>query len=211
VTQLSCPFLADRCHITNDIRRFSRADAVVFHMRDKINHRLARRKRRPRQRFVFTLWESPIHTPNLDSYKRFFNWTMTYRSHSHVIASYYWSNTYIHRSSQYYQHMIQVNTTQQLNIRFRTIAHRLSDDVLAKKTVGTVAALISNCGGQSQRLLLIRNLKRYIDVKVYGRCGEPCPSNVDCREFIGKHYYFFLSFENSLCMEYTSMSEKKRE
>lgn len=39
---------------------------------------------------------------------------------------------------------------------------------------------------------------------IYGRCGEPCPSSVDCRDYIAKNYFFFLTFENSFCRDYIS-------
>ncbi|CAF4980404.1 unnamed protein product, partial [Rotaria socialis] len=61
--------------------------------------------------------------------------------------------------------------------------------MLTNKNLGTAAALISNCGGKSGRLTFIRRLQRHMDVKIYGRCGNQCPENVDCREFIGKRYY----------------------
>ncbi len=204
MTELSCPFLANYCHITSDKRYFSEADAVVYHIRDYINLREAKRNRQPDQRFVFALWESPVHTPDLKSYRRFFNWTMTYRFASHIVSSYYSSDAYIHTSSSYYDLMIKENATKNLNLQLTKRDHQLSDEMLANKKLGTVAALISNCGGASRRLLFIKHLKRYIDVKVYGNCGEACPKNDNCRDFIAKNYYFFLSFENSLCTDYTS-------
>ncbi len=212
MTSLKCPFLSDHCDITNDFNRFSEADAIVYHMRDGIDMNRAKEKRHPRQRFVFTLWESPPHTPNLQSYRQFFNWTMTYRAQSHVITSYYSGNAYVHTSSDYYRAMLHENSTRKLNLKTRTYDHRPSDEILDKKKLGTAAALISNCGGTSKRLEFIKELKRYIDVKIYGRCGEACPSNRHCREFISQNYYFILSFENSLCSEYTSMfSQRERE
>ncbi|CAF1520848.1 unnamed protein product [Rotaria sordida] len=180
MTSLYCPFLSDRCDITNDYNRFSEADAVVYHMRDRVNRNLAKQKRHSKQRFVFALWEPPVHTYNLRSYYKFFNWTMTYRFDSHIITSYYSGNAYVHTSSNFYHLMIRENSTR------------------------TAAALISNCWGTSKRLKFIKKLKRYIDVKIYGRCGEPCPSKMDCRQFIAENYYFILSFENSLCLQYTT-------
>ncbi|CAF4012254.1 unnamed protein product, partial [Rotaria sp. Silwood1] len=53
-------------------------------------------------------------------------------------------------------------------------------------------------------------LKRYIDVRIYGRCGEGCPGNIHCRKFIAENYYFILSFENSLCLDYTKLSKTER-
>jgi len=204
VTQLSCPFLSNYCDITTDKNLFSKADAVVYHIRDDIDKKQAEKYRHPNQRFVFTLWESPIYTPDLKSYNKFFNWTMTYRFKSHISASYYFTNGYIHTSNNYYHLMIKENATKKLNLHFKKHDHQLSDEILAKKKLGTAAALISNCGGPSRRIRFIKRLQNYIDIQIYGKCGRPCPQNLDCREFIAQNYYFFLSFENSLCMDYTS-------
>jgi hypothetical protein len=204
VTTLFCPFLSNRCDITSDYNRFSEADAVVFHLRDGIDQKSAKEKRQSNQRFVFALWESPSHTPNLNPYRQFFNWTMSYRTKSHIVTSYYAGNPYVHTSSAFYRLMLQENSTRKLNLRVTAKDHRPSDEILQKKKLGTAAALISNCGGSSRRLEFIKNLKKYMDVRVYGRCGEGCPSNMNCREFIAQNYWFILSFENSLCTEYTS-------
>ncbi len=204
MTKLKCPFLSNHCDITTDNKRLSEADAVVYHMRDGIDMKTAREKRHFKQRFVFALWESPAHTPNLQSYQNFFNWTMTYRFKSHIITSYYSGNSYIHTSSEFYKIMLYENSTKKLNLKIQKHDHQPSDEILNKKKLGTAAALISNCGGSSSRLVFIRELKRYIDVKIYGRCGEACPANKNCRQFIAENYYFILSFENSLCRDYTS-------
>lgn len=210
MTSLYCPFLSDRCNIITDFKRFSEADAIVYHMRDGFDMKRAKENRHPRQRFVFNLWESPSHTPNLQPYRQFFNWTMTYRAQSHVITSYYSGNAYVHTSSDYYRIMLQENSTHKLNLKIKIHDHRPSDEILEKKKLGIAAALISNCGGTSKRLQFIKELKRYMDVKVYGRCGESCPPKINCRDFISQNYYFILSFENSLCSEYTSMFRKRK-
>jgi alpha-1,3-fucosyltransferase len=204
VTSLYCPFLSNRCTIITDHDRFSEADAIVYHMRDGVDQKNAREKRHPKQRIVFALWESPAHTPDLQSYRQFFNWTMTYRLKSDVITSYYSGNAYVHTSSDYYRLMIHENSTRKLNLKIRSCDHRPSDEILQKKKLGIAAALISNCGGSSKRLEFIKKLKPHLDVKVYGRCGEACPAKMNCREFIAQNYYFIFSFENSLCTEYTS-------
>ena len=204
MTSLQCPFLSNYCNITTDYNRFSNADAVVYHMRDGFDKNLVEQKRQSNQRFVFTLWESPPHTPDLKPYRNFFNWTMTYRWKSHVVTSYYSGNAYIHTSSDFYRLMLRENSTKKLNLIVNKCDHRPSDEILQKKKLGIAAALISNCGGTSDRLRLIKELGRYISVKTYGRCGEGCPPNINCRKFIAENYYFILSFENSLCTEYTS-------
>ncbi|CAF0797699.1 unnamed protein product [Rotaria sordida] len=204
MTAIHCPFLSNYCDITTDNDRFSEADAIVYHMRDGIDLNRAKTNRHPKQRFVFALWESPAHTPNLQSYNQFFNWTMTYRFDSHIITSYYSQYGYIHTSSSYYKLILNENSTRKLNYNIRKLDHQPSDEILQKKKLGTAAALISNCGGSSQRLGFINKLKQYIDVKVYGRCGESCPAKTNCRKFIAENYYFILSFENSLCSDYTT-------
>lgn len=204
MTSLQCPFLSNYCNFTTDLNQFSQADAVVYHMRDGFDRNLAEQKRQVNQRFVFTLWESPAHTPDLNSYRNFFNWTMTYRWKSHVVTSYYSGNAYIHTSSDFYALMLRENATKNLKLTVNRYDHRPSDELLQKKKLGIAAALISNCGGSSNRLGFVRELSRYINVKIYGRCGEGCPANINCRKYIADNYYFILSFENSLCTEYTS-------
>lgn len=203
MTEQACPYLAEFCDITTDKQFLSSADAVVFHARDEINLKEAQRDRQPEQRFVFALWESPAHTPSLKAFKGFYNWTMTYRLTSHVVASYY-SNGYVHKSSDYYQFMLRENASNHLRLSVREADHRPSDDVLAQKKLGTVAALITNRGGTSRRLTFVKYLQQYIDVTVYGKHTIPCPDDANCVEFIAKNYYFYLNFENSLCQDYTS-------
>jgi len=74
-------------------------------------------------------------------------------------------------------------------------------DYHAGKT-GFMTALISNCGASTRRLKFIGELKKHIEVEIYGKCGRECPKNVDCREYVGSKYKFYFSFENSLCRDY---------
>ena len=204
MNELHCPFLADGCDITSDFGRFAQADAVVYHIPGGVDMPRVNKARRPEQRFVFALWESPATFPGLQEFRKFFNWTMTFRLTSHIVTSYYSGNPYIHVSSDYYRLMIQENRTRKLNLKLIKKDDRPSDSILEGKKLGTAAALISNCGGTSKRLPYITHLKRFIDIKVYGDCGTKCSKVGDCRGFIAKNYYFLLSFENSICTDYTS-------
>ncbi|CAF0757326.1 unnamed protein product [Adineta ricciae] len=200
---LWCPYLTKYCSITDDKSFFSDADAVVYHGRDPIDLKEANKYRQSHQRFVFALWESPAHTDSLKPYNAFFNWTMTYRLSSDIVASYY-ANTYFHSSSDYHQLLVRENATKDLHLTFDTADHQPSDAVLQAKKLGTVVALISNQGGSSRRLTFIKHLKNYIDVTVYGKHTIPCPKKGDCVKFLAQNYYFYLSFENSLCQDYTT-------
>ena len=65
---------------------------------------------------------------------------------------------------------------------------------------------ISNCRSvQYHRLNLVQQLKKYIDVDIYGKCTGllPCPrADWTCEKRVHTQYYFYLSFENSLCKDY---------
>ena len=69
------------------------------------------------------------------------------------------------------------------------------------------AALISNCwSDNSRRMDYINQLRKYIDVDVYGKCGnKKCPNSPArsaCKELIAAEYKFYFAFENSLCDVY---------
>ena len=71
-------------------------------------------------------------------------------------------------------------------------------DYLAGKSE-TAAILVSNC--VPARMRWVSRLSKYIDVKVYGRCGHNrCPNSAEC---IQKHK-FYLAFENSFCRDYVT-------
>ena len=77
--------------------------------------------------------------------------------------------------------------------------------ILKNEKKNLAAALISNCRASSKRLEFINELKKYMNVDVYGKCGSHlCPSNTNCREFINRKYKFFFAFENSMCQDYVT-------
>ncbi|KAK6999060.1 alpha-(1 3)-fucosyltransferase C, partial [Biomphalaria glabrata] len=48
---------------------------------------------------------------------------------------------------------------------------------------------------------------KYIEVDIYGKCGNlSCPRSAgsECESLLGKSYKFYLSFENSLCLDYVT-------
>ena len=53
----------------------------------------------------------------------------------------------------------------------------------------------------------VSELRRYIDVDVYGRCGRlDCPIRAEelCLDVLERRYFFYLAFENSLCVDYVT-------
>jgi len=73
---------------------------------------------------------------------------------------------------------------------------------------GKVAWTVSHCGARSKRDQVVDNLSKYIEIDVYGKCGNhTCkfPNEDDgCFQQLEESYKFYLSFENSLCHEYVT-------
>lgn len=69
---------------------------------------------------------------------------------------------------------------------------------------GFAAALISDCSDLVRRLDYIKEIKKYIQVDLYGRCsGVACPfEGEECRKWLASSYKFYFAFENSVCNDY---------
>ncbi len=94
-----------------------------------------------------------------------------------------------------------------------------------------VAWIVSHCKTPSQREKYVDELKKYIDIDIFGRCGKPVPNcgrtitssviyfvftistatillamidNRHCEIALLKDYKFYLSFENNVCEDYIS-------
>ena len=67
------------------------------------------------------------------------------------------------------------------------------------------AVFISNCKSRSGRDRYIRQLKRLMDVDVFGRCGSlKCEDRDKCDQMLARDYKFYLAFENSFCTDYVT-------
>ena len=183
-----CPLSVNACHITIDRTHFSESDASLIHLRESIDyHRLNSYSRQSYQKFVFFLKESPVHSPTFSSkqHGHLFNYTQTYRPDSDITATtlrdFFWLfDEKIHP-----------------NMDFQSI-------LKTKEPEKILVAIISNCGGSSNRLKYITELHQHISVDVFGKCGKMCPTSSDCRQYVYSKYKFYLSFENSLCDEYVT-------
>lgn len=70
----------------------------------------------------------------------------------------------------------------------------------------SVAWFVSNCNTVvSRRWELAQKLSKYIDVDIYGSCGNlKCKNRANCYDMLENNYRFYLSFENSYCKDYTT-------
>ncbi|XP_037932228.1 alpha-(1,3)-fucosyltransferase C-like [Teleopsis dalmanni] len=69
-----------------------------------------------------------------------------------------------------------------------------------------IAWFVSNCRTYSKRERLVKELQKYIPVDIFGKCGDlKCKfGSTDCDEVLDTEYKFYLSFENSLCLDYVT-------
>ncbi len=60
----------------------------------------------------------------------------------------------------------------------------------------------------SKREVYVRELQKYINVDIYGQCGDlsGCPRSEgnDCPKRLATKYKFYLAFENAICEEYVT-------
>ena len=179
----NCPVTS--CELINDRSRVNESDLVLVHLRDGYSQFPSYRPRN--QRWVFVLYESPVHSGDFTNLNGFFNLSSTYKIDSDFPGFYEMDSHIIWK----------------LNKRFND-----SFDFLANK-IHFAVAIISNCGGTSKRLDYIRELQNFISVDIYGKCGKPCPSHAshnknitNCKEIISYQYKFYFAFENSICKDY---------
>jgi hypothetical protein len=175
-----CPIT--NCQVIDDKSKLNEAEFVVILVTDSMETMPPKGPRPYRQRWVYANIESPYYHPQSWShFNGFFNYTADYLTESEFGINYESQKRFLWA----------------LNETFNE-----NHDYHAGKT-GFVAALISNCGAQNERMNYINELRKYVAVEVHGACGVPCPANVgDCREWVGRKYKFFFAFENSNCKDY---------
>lgn len=185
----SCP--VTNCELTNDLSRVEEADFVLVHMRGMSGANLSNlaMKRPEFQRWIFVMYETPAHLSAGDysNYDGFFNLTSTYRDDSDFSHYYDAGNGMMWRPNPLFNS---------------------SYDFYGDKRA-FAAALISNCQA-GHRLKYIREVGRFVEVDLFGRCGRKCPEVLGngtralCRDVIGKEYKFYFAFENSVCEDYVT-------
>jgi hypothetical protein len=175
-----CP--VNNCKLTEDKLQLNKSNVIIFHMRDKISE--LPKYRQFDQLWLFFLLESPVHSADFTKFNTLFNLSATYKSTSDFVSCY----------TSHFKYIISNKANNK---------NELNESLLINKNE-FAAAIISNCNDKSNRLNYINELKKYIPVKVYGKCGIPCPNKTNCREIISLKTKFFLSFENSLCKDYVT-------
>ncbi len=169
-----------KCIGTNNRNDIHNSDAVVFLAQGNDLDSCVTEGTKHRlqsQRWILCNQESPVHSSGYHKFKGIFNWTATYRLNSDVWLPYGCAKPGQHKSG----------FDQKMNYL----------DGRNK----SIIAVISNCF--SPRLSMVKALKKYIDIDIFGSCGQKslCRHSDSCWSVL-KEYKFYLSFENSICKDY---------
>ena len=170
------------CVITTNRCLQSVADSVVFHFSDiSLFDNLAVKGNK--QRWIYSIHESPENTRFLPSlFLQQMNGkidsVMSYRSDSQIHVP--------------YAEVIKRNVEREW----------IPISLKPKK----IAWFVSNCKTASRREDLVAELSKYIDIDIFGACGDmSCPrGNDSCNLMLDESYSFYLSLENSLCKDYVT-------
>ena len=175
----------DACVLTDDRTAVQHADAVVVHV-CRMGEPRPPPRRSPRQIWVAFSLESPVHYQGYHSspsWRSVFNWTQTYRTDSEIFSPY---------------GSLVVRSTPSLK----------NHTEIVRRKRRAVAWSVSNCRTQSRREQYVQELQKYIDVDIFGPCQTlRCPPGNPrdgCLGLLNTTYYFYLSFENSLCRDYVT-------
>ncbi|XP_077513055.1 3-galactosyl-N-acetylglucosaminide 4-alpha-L-fucosyltransferase FUT3-like [Amblyomma americanum] len=170
------------CFLTNNRSLIRAVDAVVIHDRDANGGDLPK-YRAAHQRWVYWNLEAPPNSRRrgMQKLRRIFNWTYTYRRDSDVWHPYF----FVRRLTQ--------------------TGSNAPDFVTPTNRSRLVVWAVSNCEAPSGRMDFVNELKKYIPVDIYGKCGDMrCPHSPECSAIFGQTYYFSLALENSICPEYVT-------
>ncbi|KAM6466865.1 3-galactosyl-N-acetylglucosaminide 4-alpha-L-fucosyltransferase FUT3-like isoform 2-T2 [Liasis olivaceus] len=163
------------CHFTVDRRWYQRADAVLVHHYDVYLDvkKLPQDPRPPFQRWIWYSPEPPSKHPVPAFMDNLFNLTMSYRRDSDIFAPYGWLEVYAQ-----------------------------PQEVIIPPKSKLVAWAVSNWKSDSVqvRVRYYEELKKYLQVDVYGRRHWPLPPNKLLSTL--SQYKFYLAFENSQHEDY---------
>ena len=174
--------------------------------------------RSARQKYIFWEIEPPAYLDTFkpDNYNNFFNWTISFREDSSVQLPYGGvKREKDHPEGEELKRLVTSFGRENTHLAVRN----------SSEGQATVAWMVSNCLTESNREGFVEDLRKHIDIDIYGNCykGEPGiinkailhlkPSDSlkcgkekaeDCWNEISEKYMFYLSFENSICRDYVT-------
>jgi hypothetical protein len=170
---LKCEY--SNCILTENRNDLNKSDALLIHWTD-ISARDVPKYHLTHQKLVLYNWEPPNNSPigALEPFEGHINWTMSYRQDSDIFTPYG---------------------------KILKCDKNLKNKYKFYEKNKSIAWIVSNCKTKSGREVYVEELRKYINVDIYGKCGDfECSKNNGnlCYEMIAKNYKFYLSFENSV-------------
>ncbi|KAM7299942.1 alpha-(1,3)-fucosyltransferase C-like [Ixodes scapularis] len=172
------------CRFRHNKRKLRQSDVLIFQSNYDFWRTLPP-YRSPNQAYLLYAMESPHRLPysheKMDGVK--INWTLSYRLDADIV--------YRHTFKVVRRPIRPTNTSSQTSVSHSPKSR-------------PVVWIVSNCQGYNHREQYVDELKRTIQVDVYGRCGTLQCKRLDCYEEVSIHYSFYLAFENSICKDYST-------
>lgn len=204
-TKRNCQF--QNCFLTNntlyfnDVRDF---DVILFNAVNLADVKVPS-SRSEEQKYVFASRESPDNFPIPSRYKEVFNLTWTYRLDSDINFAFIVIKNKKGNVIGPTKNMHWMDTH-----KMKQTPESIISKLWNKKTAA--AWFVSHCDTASQREVFVQKLinetsKYQLKIDVFGWCGNlKCPKNhvEECYALIESDYYFYLSFENSICVDYVT-------
>ncbi|XP_078701829.1 alpha-(1,3)-fucosyltransferase 7-like [Branchiostoma floridae x Branchiostoma belcheri] len=184
-----CPSMPG-CVFTKDQRQVANADAVLFrgiHGFPLVyNRTYFPTVRHGHQYWIYMPYECPHLTRDVDlaSYGGVFNWTFTYRNDSDILAT--WGHV-----TQIYQELAENPPDPNRDY--------------SKGKTKLVLWYVSNCYKHLSRFPYAAELRKHIQVDIFGGCGNSSHCEKKDKQCVIEHtrqYKFYLAFENFKCVEY---------
>lgn len=181
----------NNCYTTRNrtLKPIGEFDALIFYASyDKKKHGVPS-ERSNHQKYILMFSEAPAYIcPDLKQFDSYFNWTMSYRFDSDIVRR--------------HGYIIKTETN-----------YTLPTQAFIKGKKQMAAWFVSNCKTPGHRENLVKELQKHLKVDVYGSCGKlKCDrmanntklSSDKCYSMLEKKYKFYLSFENSYCLDYST-------
>lgn len=163
-------------------------------------------KRSPKQIFVFSSLESSSNYPlEGTTFNGFFNVTWTYKLNSDLLCPYL---VVRNKEGEIIGPKIDM---QWMDVNdMKPISHYIKYKLRNKKIAG--AWFVSHCNAPSERFAFFNDLNTALSkfghrIDMFGECGNMQCSRgwmEECYALIETDYYFYLSFENSLSVDYVT-------
>ena len=180
-----CETLYKDCELTTNRSLITSSNAVIMHMFDVKTLQDIPKFRLPSQKWVYFNREPPLLTPHVTLFDDVFNVTMSYRHDSDVYDPYGFKIEYsfAEQRKQYY------------GAKYQNF-HKNKNKMMAW--------FVSSCSARSRRQEYFEELRAYVPIDVYGKCGNmSCEKgSMGCYEMLQRDYKFYFAAENSLCKDY---------